>query len=44
MMSFLPMHLFLLAAVIYFCLAWPLSLMSRWAEKRLGRGRRTVAA
>lgn len=44
MMSFLPMHLFLLAGVIYFCLAWPLSLVSRYVERRLGRGRRTVTA
>lgn len=40
MMSFLPMHLFLLAGVIYFFLAWPLSLATRRIEKRMQRGRR----
>lgn len=40
MMSFLPMHLFLLAGVIYFCLAWPLSMVTRRVEKMMQRGRR----
>jgi polar amino acid transport system permease protein len=40
MMSFLPMHLFLLAAAIYFALAWPLSLVTRRVEKIMQRGRR----
>lgn len=40
MMSFLPMHLFLLAGVIYFCLAWPLSIFTRRVELRMQRGRR----
>ena len=40
MMSFLPMHLFLLAGVIYFFLAWPLSLLTRHVEARMRRGRR----
>lgn len=40
MMSFLPMHLFLLAGVIYFFLAWPLSLATRRIEKWMQRGRR----
>jgi His/Glu/Gln/Arg/opine family amino acid ABC transporter permease subunit len=40
MMSFLPMHLFLLAGVIYFFLAWPLSLATRRVEKMMQRGRR----
>ena len=40
MMSFLPMHLFLLAGVIYFLLAWPLSIATRHLEKVMQRGRR----
>ncbi len=40
MMSFLPMHLFLLAGVIYFFLAWPLSLITRRVEAVMQRGRR----
>lgn len=40
MMSFLPMHLFLLAGVIYFLLAWPLSLLTRRIETMMQRGRR----
>ena len=40
MMSFLPMHLFLLAGVIYFLLAWPLSLLTRRVETMMQRGRR----
>ena len=42
MMSFLPMHLFVLAAVIYFLLAWPMSLMTRHVEARMRRGLRSV--
>ena len=38
--DFLPMHLYLLAGVIYFAMAWPLSLISRQLEAYLGRGRR----
>ena len=41
MMSFLPMHLFLLAAVIYFILAWPISLLARRLEARMRRGYRS---
>lgn len=44
MMSFLPMHLFLLAGVIYFLLAWPMSLMTRRVEARMRRGMRSGAA
>ena len=44
MMSFLPMHLFLLAAVIYFLLAWPMSLLTRRVERRMRRGLRGAAA
>jgi His/Glu/Gln/Arg/opine family amino acid ABC transporter permease subunit len=40
MMSFLPMHLFLLAAVVYFLLAWPMSLLARVFERRTSRGYR----
>lgn len=40
MMSFLPMHLFLLAGVIYFLLAWPMSLLTRRVEARMRRGMR----
>jgi len=40
MMSFLPMHLFVLAGVIYFLLAWPLSLLTRRVEVRLRQGLR----
>ncbi|MDH3740580.1 MAG: amino acid ABC transporter permease [Hyphomicrobiales bacterium] len=40
MMSFLPMHLFLLAGAIYFCLSWPLSLITRKVETMMQRGRR----
>lgn len=43
MMSFLPMHLFLLAAVIYFFLAWPMSLFTRWLEASMRRGMRNPA-
>ena len=42
MMSFLPMHLFLLAGLIYFLLAWPLSLVSRRVEVRMRRGLRAA--
>ena len=42
MMSFLPMHLFLLAAVIYFALAWPISLVARRLETRMRRGYRAT--
>lgn len=40
MMSFLPMHTFILAAVIYFVLAWPVSLAARRFERRMQRGYR----
>lgn len=43
MMSFLPMHLFLLAGVIYFILAWPLSIVTRRVEVRMRRGMRAGA-
>lgn len=44
MMSFLPMHLFLLAGLIYFLLAWPMSLVTRRLEARMRRGLRAVDA
>jgi len=40
MMSFLPMHLFLLAGVIYFFLAWPISMLTRRVDLMMQRGRR----
>jgi polar amino acid transport system permease protein len=43
-MSFLPMHLYLLAGLIYFLMACPLSLMTRRVEKRLRRGMRKITA
>ncbi len=39
-MSFLPMHLYLLVGVIYFMMAWPLSMVTRRVEVRMRRGRR----
>ncbi len=42
MMSFLPMHLFVLAGVIYFLLAWPLSLVTRRVEAHMRRGLRAA--
>ena len=38
--SFLPMHIFLLVGVLYFSIAFPLSMLSRWLQSRLNRGRR----
>jgi His/Glu/Gln/Arg/opine family amino acid ABC transporter permease subunit len=40
--SFLPLHVFLLAGLFYFAIAFPLSLLSRLLERRLMRGRRSV--
>lgn len=37
--SFRPMHLFVLAAVLYFIMSYPLSIIARWLEARLARGR-----
>lgn len=42
--SFLPLHIFLLAGVFYFAIAFPLSMFSRWLESRLTRGRRVMGA
>lgn len=44
MMSFLPMHLFLLAGVIYFLLAWPLSIVTRRVEVHMRRGMHSASA
>lgn len=40
--SFLPLHIFLLAGLFYFAIAFPLSMLSRWLESRLMRGRRVM--
>jgi len=42
--SFLPLHIFLLVGVFYFAIAFPLSMLSRWLEARLARGRRVMGA
>lgn len=42
MTSFLPMHLFILAAAVYFVLAWPMSLLARRLERRMQRGYRSA--
>jgi polar amino acid transport system permease protein len=39
-MSFLPMHCYLLVGLIYFLMAWPLSMAARRVEIRMSRGRR----
>lgn len=40
---FRPMHLYVLAGAMYFCMAWPLSVLARFWEGRLNRGRRRVS-
>jgi His/Glu/Gln/Arg/opine family amino acid ABC transporter permease subunit len=42
--SFLPLHIFLLTGLFYFAIAFPLSMLSRWLEARLMRGRRVMGA
>jgi ABC-type amino acid transport system permease subunit len=42
MMSFLPMHLFLLAALMYFLVSWPLSILTRRIELRLKHGKKSL--
>ena len=44
MMSFLPMHLFLLAGVLYFLMSWPLSIITRRVEARMRRNTETLAS
>jgi His/Glu/Gln/Arg/opine family amino acid ABC transporter permease subunit len=43
-MSFLPMHIYLLVGLLYFMMAWPLSMATRRVEAYLGRGRRRGSA
>ena len=43
-MSFLPLHAYLLAGLIYFLMAFPLSLMTKRVERRFRRGLRSVTA
>ena len=38
--SFLPLHVFVVVGLIYFAIAWPMSLFVRWLEPKLNRGRR----
>jgi His/Glu/Gln/Arg/opine family amino acid ABC transporter permease subunit len=38
--SFLPLHVFVVVGLIYFAIAWPMSLFVHWLEPRLNRGRR----
>ncbi len=42
MMSFLPMHLFLLAGALYFMMSWPLSIMTRRIELRMRQSAKTL--
>ena len=37
--SFRPMHLFVLAAILYFIMSYPLSIVARRLEARLARER-----
>ncbi len=41
---FLPLHIFILVGLLYFAIAFPLSMLSRWMERRMAQGRRTVGA
>ncbi len=41
---FLPLHIFLLVGLFYFAIAFPLSMLSRWLERRLSQGRRVMGA
>lgn len=41
---FLPLHIFILVGLVYFAIAFPLSMLSRWMERRMAQGRRTVGA
>jgi His/Glu/Gln/Arg/opine family amino acid ABC transporter permease subunit len=40
---FLPMHIFVLVGLVYFSIAWPMSLFAGYVERRLNRERRTSA-
>jgi His/Glu/Gln/Arg/opine family amino acid ABC transporter permease subunit len=39
---FLPLHIFVLVGLIYFAIAFPLSMLSRLLGRRLSRGRRSL--
>ncbi len=39
---FLPMHVYLLVGLIYFAMAWPLSLIARRVEARMRQGIRSA--
>lgn len=41
---FLPLHIFMLVGLLYFAIAFPLSMLSRWTDRRMAQGRRTVGA
>mgnify|MGYP003575587007 CR=1 FL=1 len=41
---FLPLHIFVLVGLIYFVIAFPLSMCSRLLERKLSRGRRALGA
>jgi polar amino acid transport system permease protein len=40
--TFMPLHVFVLVGAIYFAIAWPMSLLARWIERRLSRATRTA--
>lgn len=40
--SFLPLQIFILVGLFYFIVAWPLSMLARWLEKRMSRDLRRV--
>lgn len=42
MISFLPMHAFVLAGAICFLLAWPMSILTRRLERHSSRGMRSA--
>ncbi|MEF3107563.1 amino acid ABC transporter permease [Raoultella sp. WB_B2P2-3] len=42
--TFLPMHIFLLVGLVYFVIAFPLSMLSRALEKRFSRGRKILGS
>ena len=39
---FLPLHIFVLVGLIYFAIAFPLSMLSRLLGQKLSRGRRAL--
>ena len=41
---FLPLHIFVLVGLMYFAIAFPLSMLSRLLERRLAQGRHPVGA